>query len=151
MNYPSKSELKIGDYVQVEIYQRGETKNESGRISEFLTNVERHPRGIKVRLHNSLEGRVTKKMNGQILRDSHNTGDFYEGANQTSVSRNQIEHTNVTEEEPTIEFKETFSLDTKELKFRKEGKLASHKTGKSLGFGVLSSESSNVNSLQYLK
>ena len=123
MNYPSKSELKIGDYVQVEIYQRGETKNESGRISEFLTNVERHPRGIKVRLHNSLEGRVTKKMNGQILRDSHNTGDFYEGANQTSVSRNQIEHTNVTEEEPTIEFKETFSLDTKELKFRKEGKI----------------------------
>ena len=124
LNYPTKSELKIGDFVQIEIYQRGETKNESGRISEFLTKVDSHPRGIKVRLHNSIEGRVTKKMNGQILRDSDNTGDFYEGANQTSARRDQIEHTNVTEEEPTIEFKETFSLDTKELKFRKEGKFA---------------------------
>jgi len=124
MNYPSKSELKIGDFVQVEIYERGETKKQAGRISEFLTNVEKHPHGIKVRLHNSVEGRVKKKMNGQILRDSEDEGDFYEGANQTSVSQNQIEHTNVVEEEPTIEFKETFSLDTKELKFRKEGKIA---------------------------
>ena len=60
MNYPSKSELKIGDYVQVEIYQRGETKNESGRISEFLTNVERHPRGIKVQLDSVLVTMETK-------------------------------------------------------------------------------------------
>jgi len=124
LSYPSKSELKIGDFVQVEIYDRGETKKQSGRISEFLTNVDTHPHGIKVRLHNSVEGRVKKKMNGQILRDSKDTGDFYEGANQVGVNRNPKDDTNATEEEATIEFKETFWLDTKEQKLRKEGKIA---------------------------
>ena len=184
MSYPSKSELKIGDFVQVEIYDRGETRNDSGRISEFLTNVDSHPRGIKVRLHNSVEGRVKKKMNGEILRDSNesdaqnsygkrwsDTDDLVlkkqvlEGKSDnilaTSFKRNKgairariihfidpqhakydkdfsklyfkIEETlpnissqssKISEEEATIEFKETFWLDTKEQKLRKEGKIA---------------------------
>lgn len=60
MSYPSKSELKLGDFVQVEIYDRGETKKQCGRISEFLTNVDKHSHGIKVELQDGSVGRVKK-------------------------------------------------------------------------------------------
>ena len=199
MSYPSKSELKIGDLVQVEIYDRGETRNDSGRISEFLTNVDSHPRGIKVRLHNSAEGRVKKKMNGEILRDSNesdaqnsygkrwsDTDDLLlkkqilEGKSDnilaTSFKRNKgairariihfidpqhakydkdfsilyyrmegeeilsSQSSKISEEEATIEFKETFWLDTKEQKFRKEGKIAAadgrKENGKEIQHGI---------------
>ena len=187
MSYPSKSELKIGDFVKVEIYDRGETRDDSGRISEFLTNVDSHPRGIKVRLHNSVEGRVKKKMNGEILRDSNEsdaqnsygkrwsdtddlllkkqvlegTSDdilatffkrnkgairariihfidqqhakydedfwksyFKDGIKIKTLPNISSQSSKISEEEATIEFKETFWLDTKEQKLRKEGKIA---------------------------
>ena len=183
MNYPSKSELKIGDFVQIEIYERGKTKNESGKISEFLTNVEKHPRGIKVRLDNSAEGRVTEKINEQRLQTLSKNGNATKAYESWSDEddrklKNEIMHLtprfkiaknfnrtenaiqarvlhfidpnhskydykfaeklenivkdsgfskvqiNTKEEEPTIEFKETFSFDTKEQKFRKQGKIA---------------------------
>ena len=62
MRFPNRSELEIGDLVEIEIYFHGKSNIEEGKITGFLTNADSHPRGIKVSVDSGSQGRVRKKI-----------------------------------------------------------------------------------------
>ena len=59
---PTRSELAPGDFVEIEIYNRGNKSKSAGEIESILTNVETHTHGIMVTLKNKKIGRVKKKL-----------------------------------------------------------------------------------------
>lgn len=148
MRFPNRSELEIGDLVEIEIYFHGKSNIEQGKITGFLTNADSHPRGIKVKVDSGLEGRVRKKkdaisiaegLHEEFLDDYENNSKSdrireLEQQNEelrkmakTTTSTEEIaddepvKETEYTEESPMVEFKETFRLDTEERKLRKKG------------------------------
>ena len=59
---PTRSQLAPGDFVEIEIYNRGNKSKSAGEIESILTNVETHTHGIMVALKNKKIGRVKKKL-----------------------------------------------------------------------------------------
>ena len=59
--YPKRSELAIGDFVEIAMYHQG-NKKAKGEIESILTHAETHPHGIMVALTNTKIGRVQRKL-----------------------------------------------------------------------------------------
>ena len=59
---PTRSQLAPGDFVEIEIYNRGNKSKHTGEIESILTNVETHTHGIMVALKTKKIGRVKKKL-----------------------------------------------------------------------------------------
>ena len=59
---PTRSQLAPGDFVEIEIYNRGNKSKSAGEIESILTNVETHTHGIMVALKTKKIGRVKKKL-----------------------------------------------------------------------------------------
>ena len=59
---PTRSQLAPGDFVEIEIYNRGNKSKHTGEIESILTNVETHTHGIMVALKTKKIGRVKKKI-----------------------------------------------------------------------------------------
>ena len=49
--YPRRSELAVGDFVEIAMYRQGNRKYED-KIESILTPAETHPHGIMVSLTN---------------------------------------------------------------------------------------------------
>ena len=47
--YPRRSELAVGDFVEIAIYRQG-NKKDKGEIESILTRAETHPHGIMAAL-----------------------------------------------------------------------------------------------------
>ena len=142
MRFPNRSELEIGDLVEIEIYFHGKSNIEQGKITGFLTNADSHPRGIKVKVDSGLEGRVRKKkdaisiaegLHEEFLDDYENNSKSdrireLEQQNEelrkmakTTTSTEEIaddepvKETEYTEESPMVEFKETVRYRGKKI------------------------------------
>ena len=59
--YPTRSELAIGDFVEIAMYRQG-NKKDKGEIESFLTQAETHPHGIMTALTDKKIGRVQRKL-----------------------------------------------------------------------------------------
>ena len=59
--YPKRSELAVGDFVEIAMYHQGNRKDK-GEIESILTHAETHPHGIMVALTNKKIGRVQRKL-----------------------------------------------------------------------------------------
>jgi len=59
--YPKRSELAIGDFVEIAMYHQG-NKKAKGEIESILTHAETHPHGIMATLTNKKIGRVQRKL-----------------------------------------------------------------------------------------
>jgi len=59
--YPGRSELAVGDFVEIAIYHKG-NKKDKGDIESVLTHTETHTHGIMVSLTNKKIGRVQRKL-----------------------------------------------------------------------------------------
>ena len=57
--YPKRSELAVGDFVEIEIYRPNKRKS-VGEIESIFTHAETHPHGIMVALTNKKIGRVQR-------------------------------------------------------------------------------------------
>tara|TARA_B110000014_G_scaffold258605_1_gene244981 strand:+ start:165 stop:1028 length:864 start_codon:yes stop_codon:yes gene_type:complete len=124
MRYPKKSELSIGDKVEIAIYAQGKSKISQGIITKFLTNMDSHPRGIKVQLDSGEDGRVQKKIvQEETIVDE---GGFHEETetNETEEVVDEPVKDTPKEENPEVEFKQTFAFDVKEYELREEGNIA---------------------------
>lgn len=122
MKFPNKSELKVGDIVEIEVYLPGDSKIDEGPIKKILTDIISHPRGIKVELDSGVVGRVRKKLPSLQDVDKGDNGfseAIFQSDDQTSATISEITDAESSE----IEFKHTFSFDVKEHQFREEGKI----------------------------
>ena len=120
MRFPNRSELEIGDLVEIEIYFHGKSNIEQGKISGFLTNADSHPRGIKVSVDSGSQGRVRKKIEQVTTVDgvseepeTIDIEEFDEEPNRDSLKQ----------ETPEVEFKQTFAFDVEEYELREAGKI----------------------------
>ena len=59
--YPNRSELQPGDFVEIAMYHQGNRKVK-GEIESILTRAETHPHGIMVALTDKKIGRAQKKL-----------------------------------------------------------------------------------------
>ena len=59
--YPRRSELAVGDFVEIAIYRQG-NKKDKGEIESILTRAETHPHGIMAALTDKKIGRVQRKL-----------------------------------------------------------------------------------------
>ena len=59
--YPRRSELAIGDFVEIAMYRQG-NKKDKGEIESILTHAETHPHGIMAALTDKKIGRVQRKL-----------------------------------------------------------------------------------------
>ena len=59
--YPKRSELAVGDFVEIAMYHQGNRKDK-GEIESILTHAETHPHGIMATLTNKKIGRVQRKL-----------------------------------------------------------------------------------------
>ena len=58
--FPRRSELAVGDFVEIAMYHQG-NKKDKGDIESILTPAETHPHGIMVSLTNKKIGRAQRK------------------------------------------------------------------------------------------
>ena len=59
--YPKRSELTVGDFVEIAMYRQGNRKDK-GEIESILTRAETHPHGIMAALTDKKIGRVQRKL-----------------------------------------------------------------------------------------
>lgn len=121
LKFPNKSELKIGDIVEIEVYLPGDSKMDEGSIKKILTDMISHPRGIKVELDSGVVGRVRKKLSS--IQNMTEEDDYSEEIVQNNVQTSEPTSKLMDGESSEIEFKHTFSFDTKEHQLREEGKI----------------------------
>ena len=124
-NLPTRSQLKVGDFVKIEQKHNRNTGHlDEGIIEEFLTRGEEHPYGIMVLLTDGKIGRVKEKLEHKpkttnvddLLKDQ------FTGVAEMKVHQKEPVNIEIPKKEDiTNEFKETFRFDTKELKLRNAG------------------------------
>ena len=124
-NLPTRSQLKVGDFVKIEQKHNRNTGHlDEGIIEEFLTRGEEHPYGIMVLLTDGKIGRVKEKLEhgpkatnvDDLLKDQ------FTGVAEMKVHQKEPVNIEIPKKEDiTNEFKETFRFDTKEFKLRNAG------------------------------
>ena len=124
-NLPTRSQLKVGDFVKIEQKHNRNTGHlDEGIIEEILTRGEEHPYGIMVLLTDGKIGRVKEKLEhgpkttnvDDLLKDQ------FTGVAEMKVHQKEPVNIEIPKKEDiTNEFKETFRFDTKELKLRNAG------------------------------
>jgi len=138
---PRNFDIQIGMTVLVELKQdQGSGKLTEGIVAEKLTSGKSHPYGIMVRLEDDRKGRV-KQIPGQESNENKQNFDEYEKYleeishfRHLTTPQYEIKHEQTPtqiflkefvpkEEDRFNEFKETFKFDSKEKKFREEGKI----------------------------
>ena len=71
-NLPTRSQLKVGDFVKIEQKHNRNTGHlDEGIIEEFLTRGEEHPYGIMVLLTDGKIGRVKEKLEHEPKTTCH--------------------------------------------------------------------------------
>tara|TARA_B100001146_G_scaffold209068_1_gene205741 strand:+ start:142 stop:969 length:828 start_codon:yes stop_codon:yes gene_type:complete len=124
-NLPTRSQLKVGDFVKIEQKHNRNTGHlDEGIIEEILTRGEEHPYGIMVLLTDGKIGRVKEKLEhgpkttnvDDLLKDQ------FTGVAEMKVHQKEPVNIEIPKKEDiTNEFKETFRFDTKEFKLRNAG------------------------------
>ena len=124
-NLPTRSQLKVGDFVKIEQKHNRNTGHlNEGIIEEILTRGEEHPYGIMVLLTDGKIGRVKEKLEHEpkatdvddLLKDQ------FTGVAEMKVHQKEPVNIEIPKKEDiTNEFKETFRFDTKEFKLRNAG------------------------------
>ena len=124
-NLPTRSQLKVGDFVKIEQKHNRNTGHlDEGIIEDFLTRGEEHPYGIMVLLTDGKIGRVKEKL--EHGPKTTNVDDFlkdqFTGVAEMKVHQKEPVNIEIPKKEDiTNEFKETFRFDTKEFKLRNAG------------------------------
>ena len=147
-NLPTRSQLKVGDFVKIEQKHNRNTGHlDEGIIEEILTRGEEHPYGIMVLLTDGKIGRVKEKPERGLKPDVNDLlEDTFSGEQSWFLTKSELdgarlygwrvrdnmnkerqkESVNIKipkKEDIVNEFKETFRFDTKEFKLRNAGQI----------------------------